>query len=71
MKGALKTAKSGLLYSSPCKNPSTAYMALTALACDYTLKELKEGKYLVEALTRLSHELSNYHSKAFSDNKES
>jgi hypothetical protein len=40
----------------------------SAPACDYTVKELKEGKYLVEALTRLSHELSNYHSKAFSGN---
>jgi hypothetical protein len=44
---------------------------LTAPACDYTGKELKDGKYLVEALTRLSREPSNYHSKAFSDNKES
>jgi hypothetical protein len=46
-------------------------MALTAPACDYTVKELKEGKYLVEALTRLSHELSNYRNKASGDNKES
>jgi hypothetical protein len=57
--------------SSACQNPSPAYIELTVPACDYTVRELKEGKYLVEALTRLSHGLSNYHSKAFSDNKES
>ena len=29
--------------SSPCQNPSLTYMALTARACDYALKELKKG----------------------------
>lgn len=29
--------------SSPCQNPSLTYMALTARACDYAVKELKKG----------------------------
>jgi choline dehydrogenase-like flavoprotein len=29
--------------SSPCQNPSLTYMALTARACDYAVKELKRG----------------------------
>lgn len=29
--------------SSPCQNPSLTYMAMTARACDYAFKELKNG----------------------------
>jgi choline dehydrogenase-like flavoprotein len=29
--------------SSACQNPSLTYMALTARACDYAVKELKKG----------------------------
>jgi choline dehydrogenase-like flavoprotein len=29
--------------SSPCQNPSLTYMALTARACDYAVRELKSG----------------------------
>jgi len=29
--------------SSSCLNPSITYMALTARACDYAMKELKKG----------------------------
>ena len=29
--------------SSPCQNPSLTYMAMTARACDYAVKELKKG----------------------------
>jgi choline dehydrogenase-like flavoprotein len=29
--------------SSACQNPSVTYMALTARACDYAVKELKKG----------------------------
>lgn len=29
--------------SSPCQNPSLTYMALTARACDYAVRELKKG----------------------------
>ncbi len=32
------------MVSSPCQNPSLTYMALTARACDYAVKELKKGK---------------------------
>jgi choline dehydrogenase-like flavoprotein len=31
------------MVSSPCQNPSLTYMALTARACDYAVKELKKG----------------------------
>jgi choline dehydrogenase-like flavoprotein len=31
------------MVSSPCQNPSLTYMALTARACDYAVKELKNG----------------------------
>lgn len=31
------------MVSSPCQNPSLTYMALTARACDYAVKELKRG----------------------------
>ena len=30
--------------SSPCQNPSLTYMALTARACDYAVKQLKAGE---------------------------
>ena len=29
--------------STACQNPSLTYMALTARACDYALKEMKKG----------------------------
>lgn len=29
--------------SSPCQNPSLTYVAMTARACDYAVKELKNG----------------------------
>ncbi len=29
--------------SNPCQNPSLTYMALTARACDYAVKEMKKG----------------------------
>jgi choline dehydrogenase-like flavoprotein len=29
--------------SSDCQNPSIMYIALTARACDYAVKELKKG----------------------------
>jgi choline dehydrogenase-like flavoprotein len=29
--------------SSACQNPSITYMALTARACDYAVKEMKRG----------------------------
>jgi choline dehydrogenase-like flavoprotein len=31
------------MVSSPCQNPSLTYMALTARACNYAVKELKKG----------------------------
>lgn len=31
------------MVSSPCQNPSLTYMALTARACDYAVKEMKKG----------------------------
>lgn len=31
------------MVSSPCQNPSLTYMALTARACDYAVKQLKKG----------------------------
>lgn len=31
------------MVSSACQNPSLTYMALTARACDYAVKELKRG----------------------------
>jgi len=30
--------------SSACQNPSITYMALTARACDYAVKEMRRGK---------------------------
>ena len=30
--------------SSACQNPSLTYMAITARACDYAVKEINEGR---------------------------
>jgi len=42
IKNLVVTAGSCMV-SSPCQNPSLTYMALTARACDYAVKELKKG----------------------------
>ena len=33
----------GAMVSSSCVNPSLTYMALTARACDYAVKQMKKG----------------------------
>jgi choline dehydrogenase-like flavoprotein len=34
----------GAMVSSSCVNPSLTYMALTARACDYAVRQMKKGE---------------------------
>lgn len=42
--GNLFVTDGSFMASSSCVNPSLTYMAFTARACDYAVRQLKEGK---------------------------